>query len=86
MATPGTGRLSLPLIDAGAELTCLDISQAMLKKLLSRQYIEPLSPEAFMHNPAVRRRFVDGILRVVDQVPKDEGTLVVPALNSVAVR
>jgi len=31
--TSGTGRLSIPLIEAGADLTCVDISQSMLAML-----------------------------------------------------
>lgn len=37
--TSGTGRLSIPLIEAGADLTCVDCSQGMLD-ILSRKLVE----------------------------------------------
>lgn len=124
----GTGRLSLPLIEAGAALTCVDNSQGMLDVLSwkldqrglraevhcmdvcrldlpSRYELAILPFQAFMeivaedqraalksvfaclapggrflctlHNPAVRRAQVDGLLRVVGSFPADNGTLVV---------
>jgi SAM-dependent methyltransferase len=125
----GTGRLSLPLIEAGATLTCVDSSQGMLD-ILSRKLAQPglradvwcmdvcrldlpshfelaiLPFQAFMeivgeesqrealasvfrclapggrfictlHNPAVRRTQVDGLLRLVGRFPAGDGTLVV---------
>lgn len=127
--TAGTGRLSLPLLESGVRLTCVDISQGMLD-VLSRKLAErglhadihcidvcrlSLPPQfglailpfqSFMeivgeqrqrealeavraclvsdgklictlHNPAVRRATVDGILRLVGRFPCPEGTLVV---------
>lgn len=125
----GTGRLSLPLIEAGATLTCVDSSQGMLdvleRKLAARglragvhcldvcrldlpaRFELALLPfQAFMeivreedqraaleavfrclapggrflctlHNPAVRRAQVDGLLRLVGRFPAGDGTLVV---------
>jgi SAM-dependent methyltransferase len=125
----GTGRLSLPLIEAGATLTCVDSSPGMLevlsRKLAARglhaeahcmdvcrldlparfelallpfqafmeivreedqraaleAVFEILAPEGrflcTLHNPAVRRAQVDGLLRVVGRFPTEDGTLVV---------
>lgn len=125
----GTGRLSLPLIEAGARLTCVDSSRGMLdvleRKLAARglhadvqcmdvcqldlpvQFELALLPfQSFMeivreedqraaleavyrclvpggrflctlHNPAVRRAQVDGVLRLVGRFPASDGTLVV---------
>lgn len=125
----GTGRLSLPLIESGAKLTCVDSSNAMLevlsRKLQQRglhaevvcadvcQLSLPVAFElailpfqAFMeiigeenqraalaavfeclapggrfictlHNPAIRRKQVDGLLRLIGQFPNASGTLVV---------
>jgi SAM-dependent methyltransferase len=125
----GTGRLSLPLIEAGAKLTCVDSSSAMLEVLsrklkqrglhadiicadvcrlsLPTQFELAILPfQAFMeiigeenqrtalaavfrclvpggrfictlHNPAIRRKQVDGLLRLVGQFPIESGTLVV---------
>ncbi len=125
----GTGRLSLPLIDAGVKLTCVDSSNAMLEVLsrklrqrglhadiicadvcrlsLPAQFDLAILPfQAFMeiigeenqraalaavfeclapggrfictlHNPAIRRQQVDGLLRLVGQFPTGSGTLVV---------
>jgi SAM-dependent methyltransferase len=127
--TSGTGRLSVPLIEAGADLTCVDISQGMLailsRKLAERglradvrcadvcdldlparfdlailpfqSFMEIVGAErqraalarvfaalrpggrfiCTMHNPAVRRAQVDGVLRIVGQFPSGGGTLVV---------
>ncbi len=125
----GTGRLSLPLIEAGVKLTCVDSSNAMLE-VLSRKLkqrglradihcadvcrldlparfeLAILPFQAFMeiigeenqsealaavfkclapggrfictlHNPAIRRKQVDGLLRLVGQFPTGSGTLVV---------
>lgn len=125
----GTGRLSLPLIESGAKLTCVDSSSAMLEVLsrklkqrglhadivcadvcqlsLPAQFELAILPfQAFMeiideenqraalaavfkclapggrfictlHNPAIRRKQVDGLLRLVGQFPAESGTLVV---------
>jgi ubiquinone/menaquinone biosynthesis C-methylase UbiE len=131
--TAGTGRLSLPLIEAGARLTCVDASRGMLDMLarklaerglraelrraeasrmeLSERFELALLPfQSFMeildeddqraalaavfaclepggrfictmHNPAVRRRQVDGMLRLVGQFAAPEGTLVVSGVE-----
>jgi len=125
----GTGRLSIPLIEAGANLTCVDISQGMLgvlsqklkkKNLTARVVCSDICKMNFqsefelvlfpfqsfmelvgiekqtkalgtiycaledggkfictLHNPAVRRKAVDGTLRIVGHFPKNNGTLVV---------
>lgn len=125
----GTGRVSVPLLEAGATLTCVDGSQGMLdvlsRKLASRRLhadvrladvrrlqlppsfeLAILPFQAFMelvseddrrttlaavftalvpggrfictlHNPAVRRASVDGVLRAVGAFPVDDDTLVV---------
>jgi SAM-dependent methyltransferase len=125
----GTGRLSLPLIAAGAKLTCVDGSNAMLEvlsrklnqhglhadiicadvcqlSLPARFELAILPFQAFMeiigeenqraalaavfeclapggrfictlHNPVVRRKQVDGLLRLVGQFPTEGGSLVV---------
>ena len=125
----GTGRLSIPIIEAGAVLTCLDISQGMLNVLSEKLQKKNLSArivcsdicemsfqsefelaifpfQSFMelvgkerqttalaaihrslenggkfictlHNPTIRRKVVDGTLRIVGHFPKDNGTLVV---------
>lgn len=127
--TSGTGRLSIPLIEAGANLTCVDISQGMLdvlsKKLLRndlsarvvcsdickmsfhsefelaifpfQSFMELVGKEkqtnaleaifrtlviggkfiCTLHNPAVRSKVVDGMLRIVGHFQKDSDTLVV---------
>lgn len=125
----GTGRLSLPLIESGAKLTCVDSSNAMLE-VLSRKLQQrglhaevvcadvcQLSlPAAFelailpfqsfmeiigeenqraalatvfkclvpggrfictLHNPAIRRKQVDGLLHFVGHFATKDGTLVV---------
>lgn len=130
----GTGRLSLPLIEAGAKLTCVDLSSAMLE-VLSRKLAERglqadvrcmdvcrlerparfelaiLPFQAFMeivgeesqraalasvfeclvpggrfictlHNPAIRRAQVDGVLRIVGRFPAEDGTLVVSGFET----
>lgn len=127
--TAGTGRLSLPLVRAGVELTCVDQSRGMLD-VLARKLDErglhaqircadvcelALGPsfrlallpfQSFMeivgearqrkalsavfaclapggrfvctlHNPALRRSRVDGVLRVVGRFPTQDGALVV---------
>lgn len=125
----GTGRLSLPLVEAGAKLTCVDSSSAMLDVLSRKLQQRGLHAEvvcadvcqlslpaafdlailpfqAFMeiigeenqraalaavfeclvpggrfictlHNPAIRRKQVDGLLRLIGQFPNASGTLVV---------
>lgn len=125
----GTGRLSLPLIEAGVKVTCVDSSNAMLDvlsrkleqrglhadvicadvchlELPARFELAILPFQAFMeiigeenqraalaavfkclvpggrfictlHNPAIRRKQVDGLLRLVGQFPTEGGTLVV---------
>jgi ubiquinone/menaquinone biosynthesis C-methylase UbiE len=125
----GTGRLSIPLLEAGVNLTCVDISQGMLNVLSQKLQKKNLTArvvctdicemdfqsefklaifpfQSFMelvgrekqttalgaiyralkdggkfictlHNPAVRRKTVDGMLRIVGHFPKDKGTLVV---------
>lgn len=127
--TSGTGRLSIPLIEAGATLTCVDVSRSMLEilseKLRKRKlnarvvcadvcemsfhsefglaiypfqsYMELVGAEkqiaalnaiyhaledggrfiCTLHNPAIRSKMVDGVLRVVGQFQKDSGRLVV---------
>ncbi len=127
--TAGTGRLSLPLIETGAKLTCVDSSNAMLavlsRKLQQRglhaevvcadvcqlslpatfelallpfqSFMEIIGTEnqraalaavfkclapggrfiCTLHNPAIRRKQVDGVLRLVGQFPAESGTLVV---------
>ncbi|BAU47328.1 methylase [Sulfurifustis variabilis] len=131
--TAGTGRLSLPLIEAGIELACVDASRGMLDVLarklqqrglhadLHRADVSELSlPARFalailpfqsfmeivgedkqrkalarvsdclvpggrfvctMHNPAVRRAQVDGVLRLVGRFPSGDGTLVVSGVE-----
>lgn len=130
----GTGRLSLPLIEAGVALSCVDSSQGMLDALarklagrglhaeihcmdvcrleLPHRYELAILPfQAFMeivgeesqraalasvfrclapggrflctlHNPAVRRTQVDGVLRVVGRFPAEDGTLVVSGFET----
>jgi SAM-dependent methyltransferase len=127
--TSGTGRLSIPLIRAGAELTCVDISRGMLDVLERKLKSQGLAADVLcadvqvlefdadfdlailpfqsfmelvgeakqrgaldsvfralkpggrffctMHNPAVRRRTVDGVVRGVGAFPYRDGTLVV---------
>ncbi len=121
----GTGRVSVPLIEAGVRLTCVDISAGMLERLheklaaggLSAQVVqadvceldlkkrfdlifipfhafaEIVSPEArgealrriyahlsenghfilTLHNPRVRRKSVDGQLRLWKNCPFPDG-------------
>lgn len=130
----GTGRLSLPLIEAGAALTCVDGSQGMLdvlsRKLAQRglhaevyckdvcrldlparfelailpfqAFMEILREEdqraalasvhaclapggrfvCTLHNPAIRRAQVDGVLRIVGRFPAKDGTLVVSGFET----
>ncbi len=125
----GTGRLSLPLIEAGAKLTCVDSSSAMLEVLSRKLKLSGLQaevvcadicqlslPSAFelailpfqsfmeilgeenqraalaavfkclapggrfictLHNPAIRRKQVDGLLHFVGHFPIESGALVV---------
>lgn len=125
----GTGRLSLPLVEAGAKLTCVDSSSTMLdvlsRKLQQRglhaevvcadvcqlslpaafdlailpfqSFMEIIGEEnqraaleavfaslvpggrfiCTLHNPAIRRMQVDGLLRLSGQFPNANGTLVV---------
>lgn len=127
--TAGTGRLSLPLLEAGARLTCVDVSAGLLgvlnrkvqerglhAEVICADVCELELPTAFplaivpfqafmeivgderqraaldrifaclapggrliltLHNPAVRRRQVDGTLRLVGSFPTPEGTLLV---------
>ena len=131
--TSGTGRLSIPLIEAGADLTCVDISQGMLdvlrKKLDKNNYsanvicsditdielhakfelailpfqsfmeligrkkqtkalaaiYQALKPNGrficTMHNPSIRRKSVDGSLRLVGNFSLNGGTLVVSGIE-----
>jgi len=125
----GTGRLSIPLIKAGATLACVDISRRMLNVLERKLEEEELKAnllcadaqhldfaeefevailpfQAFMelvgkekqlnclrsvfralvpngrfyctmHNPAVRRKSVDGVLRGLGAYKHEQGTIVV---------
>ena len=131
--TAGTGRLSLPLIEAGVQLTCVDSSRGMLDVLARKLKARHLSADLWcadvcrldlrtsfqlallpfqsfmeivgeerqrqalsavfaclapggrfictMHNPAVRRRQVDGVTRMVGRFPTEEGTLVVSGVE-----
>lgn len=131
--TAGTGRLSLPLIEAGADLTCVDSSRGMLDVLArklaerglhadllctdvagldlpSRFSLALLPFQSFMeivgednqratlagvfrclvpggrfictmHNPAIRRAQVDGVLRLVGRFPAGDGALVVSGVE-----
>ncbi|PWG63888.1 class I SAM-dependent methyltransferase [Sediminicurvatus halobius] len=132
--TAGTGRLSLPLIEAGVALTCVDVSPRMLEvldrklrqrglraelrcadicqlELPARFRLALLPFQSFMeitgearqrqalaavhrcllpggrfictlHNPALRRRQVDGTLRLVGRFPHREGSLVVSGFET----
>jgi SAM-dependent methyltransferase len=125
----GTGRVSIPLLEGGTKLTCVDGSRNMLdvlkRKLASKGLhadvrcmdvreldlpaffeLAILPFQAFMelvreedqraalaavfrclspggrfictlHNPAVRRAAVDGVLRALGRFPMGDGTLVV---------
>ena len=127
--TCGTRRLSLALVEAGANLTCVDCSAEMLSVLsrklaernlnaevlcqdiceLSLEHLYDLAILPFqsfmeivgkqpqrdalkavfavlkpggrfictMHNPAIRRNSVDGVLRLVGNFPLGDGNLVV---------
>lgn len=132
--TSGTGRLSVPLVEAGADLTCVDASASMLAVLARKLAVRELKAEivcedvcqlAFppqfglailpfqslmevagevrqramlaaayaalhpggrfictSHNPVIRRRVVDGILRVVGRFPHAGGSLVVSGFET----
>lgn len=132
--TAGTGRLSLPLVQAGVQLTCVDMSQGMLDVLTRKLEDRGLGAELLcadvcqleldarfqlallpfqsfmeivgaprqrqalsavfaslvpngrfictMHNPAVRRRQVDGALRLVGRFPTRGGSLVVSGFET----
>lgn len=132
--TSGTGRLSIPLIKAGAILTCVDISQGMInileRKLKDEGFqanvlcadvqhldfagefeIVILPFQSFlelvgkakqlnalrsayralvpngrfyctMHNPIVRRKSVDGVMRGVGTFPCDRGYVVVTGFET----
>ncbi len=132
--TSGTGRLSIPLIEAGANLTCVDQSAKMLEKLtkklqqrelhadvvcmnlldicydsvfdlailpfqsfmeivgqenqlevLLRTYRSLIRGGTFictMHNPAVRKRSVDGVLRYVGHFRTESGVLAVSGVET----
>lgn len=127
--TSGTGRLSIPLAEAGAELTCIDISRGMLDILKRKFKSKGLSAEVIctdveslpfegqfelaifpfqsfmeligqekqaktltsvynalipggkffctLHNPQVRRKSVDGCLRIVGKFATKQGYIVV---------
>jgi SAM-dependent methyltransferase len=123
--TSGTGLLSIPLIEAGVDLTCVDFSQGMLDALIrklekrglhavihlpERYELAILPFQSFMeivgeerqnaalagvftclrpggrfictlHNPTVRQRQVDGLLRIVGHLPLEGGTLVVSGVE-----
>lgn len=132
--TAGTGRLSLPLLEAGVSLTCVDGSRGMLDVLSGKLKDRGLGAElecadvcrfelptrfelallpfqsfmeivgeprqrqalsavyaclqpggrfiCTMHNPAVRRLQVDGMLRIVGRFPARDGTLVVSGFET----
>lgn len=132
--TAGTGRLSLPLVEAGVRLTCVDVSRGMLDVLSRKLADRGLAAELLcadicqlqlgarfelallpfqsfmeivgesrqrealsavfaslvpdgrfictMHNSAVRRRQVDGALRVVGCFPVPGGSLVVSGFET----
>jgi SAM-dependent methyltransferase len=48
----GTGRVSVPLVEAGVDLTCVDVSNAMLKRLRAKLRAKGLSAE--VHQGDVR--------------------------------
>jgi len=39
----GTGRVSIPLVEAGVELTCVDVSEGMLERLRAKLRAKGLS-------------------------------------------
>ena len=132
--TAGTGRLSLPLVEAGVRLTCVDVSRKMLDVLSRKLKARGLGAElvcadvceigfserfqlvlfpfqSFMelvgelrqrralaavfssllpggrfictiHNPAVRRLKIDGVLRIVGRFPAGDGSLVVSGFET----
>lgn len=56
----GTGRVSLPLLQAGARLTCVDSSSAMLARLRTKLAQQGLSAEIFqmdVRNLALHKQF-----------------------------
>ena len=130
----GTGRLSIPLIKAGAILSCVDISQRMVNVLQSKLRAEKLQAKVLcadvqhldyssefeivilpfqsfmelvgktkqlnalrsayqalvpnglffctMHNPAVRRKLVDGVEHKVGKFPCKQGYIVVTGIET----
>ena len=83
----GTGRLSLPLIESGAKLMCVDSSSAMLDVLSRKLQQRGLHAEVVCADVcqlslstqfelAIRRKQVDGLLRLVGQFPTEGGTLI----------
>ncbi len=48
----GTGRISIPLVEAGIELTCVDVSEAMLERLRAKLRARGLS--AVVHRADIR--------------------------------
>ncbi len=132
--TSGTGRLSIPLVKAGAVLTCVDISENMIKILKRKLEKEGLQANVLcadvqhldfkkqfeiailpfqsfmelvgkekqqntlrsahralvqngrfyctMHNPAIRRKSVDGVLRGVGTFTYGHGTVVVSGFET----
>ena len=132
--TAGTGRISLPLVRTGVQLTCVDGSQGMLDVLSRKLRDEGLCAElecadvcrlefeacfkiallpfqsfmeivgerrqrqalsvvfksllpggrfiCTMHNPVIRRRQVDGVLRTVGRFTAGDGSLVVSGFET----
>lgn len=130
----GTGRLSIPLIKAGAILSCVDISQGMVNVLESKPKEENLQAKVLcadvqhqdyssefeivilpfqsfmelvgktkqlnalrsayqalvpnglffctMHNPAVRRKLVDGVVHKVGKLPYEQRYIVVTGIET----
>jgi hypothetical protein len=66
--TAGTGRLSLPLLEVRQRQALAAVHSALLP---GGRFI------CTMHNPAVRRKTVDGALRLVGRFSAPEGSLVV---------
>ncbi len=125
----GTGRLSIPLLEAGAQLTCVDAAAGMLSVLSRKLWERNLEAETYcmdvrhltleerfsmailpfqalmeivdpedqalairsiyqclepggrfictLHNPAIRRASVDGVLRIASRELLGDGSLVV---------
>ena len=48
----GTGRVSVPLVEAGVELTCVDTSEGMLQRLRNKLHAKGLS--AVVHRADIR--------------------------------